>query len=90
MDNWKKISLSYLTGEILRIPIRIKGEKYSLIGLVHDISSEERKMVIDCSKFKQNLPIQYADVALWHIHIQTLEGEIELIDHPADILVNIH
>lgn len=90
MDNWKKISLSYLTGEILRIPIGIDGEKYSLIGLVHDISSEERKTVIDCSKFKQNLPIQYADVALWDVHIQTLEGEIELVDDSEDILVNTH
>ena len=90
MDNWKKISLSYLTGEVLRIPILIDGEKYFLIGLVDDISSEERKTVIDCSKFKQNLPIQYADVALWHIHIQTLEGEIEVVDHTADILISTH
>jgi hypothetical protein len=90
MDNWKKISLSYLTGEILRIPIRMDGKKYSLLGLVHEISSEERKTVIDSSKFKQNLPIKYADITLWHIHIQTLEDDIELVDHSEDILINAH
>jgi hypothetical protein len=87
--NWYKIIQSDVAGDILQVPLVMDGIKFNIVGLVDYTVPNEKKAVLDSSKFVQkNIPVQFQNVDTWTFHVEQLTGEIIILDYSPDLIKN--
>jgi hypothetical protein len=86
-SNWHKIIQSELAGDILQIPLVMNGIKFNVIGMVDYTVPNEKKAVLDSSRFIQkDIPVQFQDVDTWNIDVDQLTGEIIILNYSPDMI----
>jgi hypothetical protein len=87
--NWYKIIQSDAAGDILQVPLVMDGIKFNVIGLVEFTVPNEKKAVLDTSKFIQkNIPVQFLNIEQWTLDVEQLTGEIKILNYSQDMIKN--
>ena len=85
--NWHKITQSDVAGDILQVPLVMDGIKFNVIGLVDYTVPNEKKAVLDSSKFVQkDIPVQFQNVDTWNIDVEQVAGEITILNYSPDLI----
>lgn len=87
--NWHKIIQSDVAGEILQIPLVMDGIKFNVVGLVDYTVPNEKKAVLDTSRFIQkDIPIQFQNINTWNIDVEQITGDIKILSYSANLVKN--
>ena len=85
--NWHKIIQSDVAGDILQVPLVMDGIKFNVIGLVDYTVPNEKKAVLDSSRFIQkDIPVQFQNLDTWNIDVEQVAGEITILNYSADLI----
>ena len=85
--NWHKIIQSDVAGDILQVPLVMNGIKFNVIGRVDYAAPNEKKAVLDSSKFVQkDIPVQFQNINAWTIDVEQLTGEILTLNYSPDMI----
>jgi len=85
--NWHKIIQSDVAGDILQVPLVMDGIKFNVIGLVDYTVPNEKKAVLDSSRFIQkDIPVQFQNLDTWNIDVEQVAGEITILNYSPDLI----